>query len=86
MNVPLMLIALLGPKNVARIHYRIVWHEDGCLLQELLRQLAIQQLMEHAISRTGGSPWHDHSHHWRGSLHHSGDSVPDKRRPHELLL
>ena len=43
--------------------------------------------MEYAIWRTGGSPWHlDHSNHWRGSLHHSWDSVPNAWRPHELLL
>ena len=43
--------------------------------------------MEYAISRTGGSPWYlDHSNHWRGSLHHYWDSVPDTWRPHELLL
>ena len=47
----------------------------------------MQQLMDYAISRAGGSPWHlDHSNHWRGSLHHSCDSVPDTWRPHELLL
>ena len=67
MIVALMRIIVLGPKTFGRIHYRILWHDDGYLWLERLRQLAVQQLMEYAISRTGGSPWHlDHSNHWRG--------------------
>ena len=33
-NAPLMLIVLPSPKNVAPIHYRILWHKDDCLWQE----------------------------------------------------
>ena len=72
MNVALMLTTVLGLKNFGPMHCRILRHDDGYLWLERLRQPAILQLMEYAISRARGSPWHlDFSNHWRGSVDHS---------------
>ena len=87
LNVALMSIIVLGPKGLGCIHYRILWHDAGYLWLEKLRRMAIQQLMEYAISSKGGSPWHlGHSNNWRGSFDHTWDSVPNTWRLHELLL
>ena len=78
---------LLLEMKVLLKEYFPVSFRIGVLVRDCNKQLAVQQLLEYTISRTTGFFWHlDHSNHWRGSLDHTWDSVPDTWRLHELLL
>ena len=85
LNVALMLVVFLGPKNVAPTPVTHRWLPLARMI-EATGYTAIDGIRNFETSQEDPLGTLDHSNHKRGSLHHLWDNVPDTWRPHELLL